>query len=281
MSTPSKMPLPSGPRTIVPPSAFVPHGVSPVPGAPTPLLSNHGGAVIQAIEVVPIYWGAGWASGSNGQLSTQIDGFFDYIVTSSLMDMLAEYSLPGTPIQHGTRLSSLRITSSEPGDVTSTGRQVTDAQIQQALEGWIADHTAPATTANTLYFIYLPPGCVSVGPGGNGGSCSSYCGYHDVIAGTGIYYAVIPYVNCNGCLFPGAFLDTITEVTSHELAEAITDPALNTWWDPDTGNEIGDICNRQTVRLGNYLVQTEWSNTQRACVFNAAVPPRARSPLER
>src|SRR5262249_17301037 len=33
------------------------------------------------------------------------------------------------------------------------------------------------------------------------------------------------------------------------------------------GNEIGDICNRQTLRLGGYLIQTEWSNSQGACVL--------------
>ena len=27
--------------------------------------------------------------------------------------------------------------------------------------------------------------------------------------------------------------------------------------------ELGDICNRQTTRLGGYLVQTEWSNAQK------------------
>ena len=64
-----------------------------------------------------------------------------------------------------------------------------------------------------------------------------------------------------------AFLDTLTEVSSHELCEAITDPTLGTWFDPNTNNEIGDICNRQTVRLGNFLVQTEWSNELTSCAF--------------
>ena len=35
---------------------------------------------------------------------------------------------------------------------------------------------------------------------------------------------MIPFANCSGCVFPGQFLDTLTEVSSHELAEAITDP---------------------------------------------------------
>lgn len=100
------------------------------------------------------------------------------------------------------------------------------------------------------------------------------CGYHDHI-GVNIYYAVIPYVTCNDCVFPGSFLNTLTEVSSHELCEAITDPTLSTWWDSNTGNEIGDICNRQRAELGGFTIQTEWSNSQSACVIASAVraPP--------
>ena len=254
------------PRQIVPPVDFVARGLAPIAGAPTARLTNHGGKVIGSVEVVPIYWGAAWASGVNAQLASQLDGYFDYITTSSLIDMLSEYSLPATPIARGKRLTSLSVPGSEPGTVTPNGRQVTDAQIQQAIQGWIGDHTLPANTDNTLYFVYLPPNVSCVGPGGTGASCSQFCGYHGAFGGN-IYYAVIPYVNCNGCVFPGNFLDTLTEVSSHELCEAITDPALSTWWDQNTGDEIGDICNRQTATLGGYVVQTEWSNAQNACVI--------------
>ena len=258
--------LPNRPRNIVPPSDFVAHGVSPIAGAPVPSLTNHGGTVLQAVQVVPIYWGAAWAGGTNATLASQIDSFFDFIVTSQLMDMLSEYSLAGTPIQHGSRLTSVPIAESEPGTVTASGRQVTDAQIQTAIQGWINTGRAPAVTANTLYFLYLPPN-VQVIQSPTSASCTQFCGYHGSF-GSGVYYAVIPFVNCGGCLFSGAFLDTITEVSSHELSESITDPTLSTWWDPNTGNEIGDICNRQTVRLGNYLVQTEWSNSQGVCTIS-------------
>ena len=98
-------------------------------------------------------------------------------------------------------------------------------------------------------------------------SCVGYCGYHFNFGN--VYYAVIPFANCPGCQFNGDFLDTLTEVSSHELAEAVTDPAGNGWLDPSLkpSDEIGDICNRQTVRMGGYLVQTEWSNAQGVCAF--------------
>jgi hypothetical protein len=258
-----------GPRTVVPPVEFAPHAAAAVVGAPGPSLQNHGGPVIQSVEVVPIYWGSAWSGADNSTLASKLDGFFDFIVTSEMMDMLGEYGTPASPIGRGRRIASVRMSASEPGTQTATGRQVTDAQIQQSLQSWIANGTAPPTTANTLYFIYLPPATVCIDQNGDA-SCAQLCGYHSHIGGN-VYYAVVPYVSCNGCVFSGDFLDTLTEVSSHEFCEAITDPALSTWWDPATGNEIGDICNRQTTRLGPYLIQTEWSNKQSACVIAPAI----------
>ena len=266
----------AGPRQIVPPESFLARGLAPAVGSPPPSLQNHGGPVIGAVEVVPIYWGAAWASGPNAALATQLDGFFDFILTSAYIDLLHEYSTPTTEIKHGQRLASARIANSEPGTVSGGVRQVTDGQIQTALQGWISNHTVPATTANTLYFVFLPPSVVSIL--GTDRSCQSFCGYHNHIGN--VYYAVIPFADCAGCVFQGQFLDTLTEVSSHELAEAITDPELNAWWETGAGDEIGDICNRQTTRLGGYLVQTEWSNAQNACVvapLPAVTAPRQSS----
>ena len=251
----------AGPSGIVPTADFVARGVAPAADA-IPNLVYLGGPVIESVEVVPIYWGAAWATGPNLQLASRLDQFFDFIVTSPYLDLLREYGTPTTPIRYGRRLASAPVSGSEPGTVTSSGRQVTDAQIRAQLQAWIANKTVPTTTANTLYFIFLPPNVVSL-LGDGTKSCTAFCGYHSHIGN--VYYAVIPFATCPGCVFAGDFLDTLTEVISHELAEAITDPALNAWVDP-VNSEIGDICNRQTTRLGGFLVQTEWSNRQKACV---------------
>jgi len=255
-----------GPRQIVPVAEFVGRGLAAAIGAPAPSLTNHGGPVLGSVQVVPVYWGAKWAADPNAQLATHLDGFFDFLVTSPYMDLLNEYSTATTQIQHGQRLASARVADSEPGTLTGGVQEVTDAQIQAALQGWIADNTVPAATASTLYFVFLPPDVVSVL--GTKRSCQDYCGYHNHI--DGVYYAVIPFADCQGCVFPGQILDTLTEVSSHEFAEAVTDPALNAWWEDGQGDEIGDLCNRQTTRLGGYLVQTEWSNAQNACAIASA-----------
>ena len=254
----------AGPRRIVP---MVTPQMLAAPAAPAGAqLQYHGGKLLESVEVVPIYWGAFWATAAGAQLSTQIDGFFDFILTSSLIDLLAEYSTPTMQIGRGQRLASVRIPNSEPGTIVGGVRQVTDAQLQQALQGWVTDGTVPAVTPNTLYFFYLPDGTVSVD--GNTKSCQDYCGYHNHVNQT-LFYAVEPYITCQGCSF-GVILDSLTKVSSHELCEAITDPALDAWWDPNTGDEIGDICNSSTARLGNYLIQPQWSNAQGACVVQPA-----------
>ncbi len=121
----------------------------------------------------------------------------------------------------------------------------------------------PQPTANTLYFVYLPPG-TSVVQGGSQ-SCTAFCGYHSAIPGTNpsVYYAAMPYPNCQGCLGGLAPLDALTSTSSHELCEAITDPVPGQGWYDDSSGEIGDICAWKTKQVGPYTVQLEWSNKAR------------------
>jgi hypothetical protein len=255
------------PRLIVP--MISEHGSAfsfAAAGASLPHLTYHGGPLLTSAQVVTIFWGAAWNQAAQAALIPQINQFFDFILTSSLMDVLTEYSVSGQQIGHGSRTGSVKITTTEPGGGTGT---VSDAQIQQALQGWISAGTVPPRTSNTLYFVYLPPGVVSTM--GGGASCQQYCGYHNQIGGA-TFYAVEPYITCAGCSF-GQIFNSLTKVSSHELCEAITDPALNAWFDPNTGDEIGDICNGGITQLGGYTVQTEWSNLANMCVLRPEFSP--------
>ncbi len=154
------------------------------------------------------------------------------------MDTLKEYSTPTTVIGHGRRVGTVNVSANEPGTMVGGVKTVTDAEIQQALQGWIANNTVPATTANPLYFVYLPPDVVSTFQ--NMQSCTAYCGYHENV-GT-VYYAIEPYLACPGCT-SGSILDSLTKVSSHELAEAVTDPANGGgWWDPNSGDDARAGC---------------------------------------
>jgi hypothetical protein len=68
------------------------------------------------------------------------------------------------------------------GAVTITqptlSHSVTDAAIQKTLQQQIKSNASvPKPDANTLYFIYLPPGTAVVQGGPR--SCQAFCGYHD------------------------------------------------------------------------------------------------------
>jgi hypothetical protein len=248
------------PKTIVP-LLSEQRAKTPEDMAQAPYLTYHNGPLLTNAEVVLIFWGNDWTQADQNTLITQLNQFFDYILTSPLIDLLAEYSVDGSTIGYGSRTGTFIITDTEPGDGTG---QVTDAQIQDALQNWINSGTISPTTANTLYFVYLPPDVVCVMSDGSQ-SCQVFCGYHNQIDGT-IFYAVEPFITCDGCTTGGIF-DSLTVVSSHELCEAITDPALNGWWDDSSGEEIGDICTAVTGQLGDYTIQAEWSNNANDCIF--------------
>jgi len=225
--------------------------------ATAPHLSYRNGPLLTTVEVFAIFWGKAWQSGTNGALSDQLNSFFDFILASSLMDQLAEYSVTGKTIGHGKRTGSLKLIDSEPGS------SIEDATIQQKLQSAIAAGTLPAATANSLYFFFLPPG-TQVTMGGSA-SCNDFCGYHDATANN-LFYAVMPYPGCSGCQGGLATLAALTSTSSHELCEAVTDPIPGQGWYDDAHGEIGDICAWQTKQIGDYTVQLEWSNSAHACV---------------
>ncbi len=224
---------------------------------PAAQLTYRGGPLLESVKVFTIFWGQAWQTNPNSSLANQINQFFGFVVSSGLVDQLAEYSVPGQTIGHGSLIGTVTIVN------PALSSSVTDAMIQTTLQQEIdSNSSVPKPDANTLYFIYLPPGTAVVQGGSK--SCQSFCGYHDTF-GSGIYYAVMPYPNCAGCLGSLATLDALTSTSSHEFCEAITDPVPGQGWYDDTNGEIGDICAWQAKKLGNYTVQLEWSNKDANC----------------
>lgn len=222
-----------------------------------PHLTYRNGPLLTAVEVLTIFWGQAWQQPANRNIADQMNAFFDYIVTSKLIDLLHEYSVAGRTIGHGKRIGTVNLTSSEPGN------SVEDAALQQFLTKEINSGTLPPATPNTLYFVFLPPGTQVVQ--GGSASCKTFCGYHDATPG-GIFYAVMPYPGCPGCTGGLAPLDALTSTSSHELCEAITDPIPGLGWYDDSYGEIGDICAWKTRILDGHTIQLEWSNAADACV---------------
>jgi hypothetical protein len=222
-----------------------------------PKLTYRNGPLLTSVQVFTIFWGAAWNSAPQSALLPKVNQFFDFILSSQLIDQLGEYSVPNQAIGRGSRIGTVTLATPAPG------KTVDDSAIQKFLQQQITGASLPAATPNTLYFVFLPPG-VTVTQGGSA-SCKVFCGYHDAI-NSKIFYAVMPYPSCAGCLGGAAAFDALTSTTSHELCEAVTDPVPGQGWYDDNNGEIGDICAWQTRTLGGYTIQLEWSNAANRCL---------------
>lgn len=229
--------------------------------AATPHLTYNGGPLLTNVEVFTIFWGSGWKQPTQAALANNLNDFFRSIVTSSLIDQMAEYSVPGKIIGHGSFVGTTALTKPAPRKTT------TDTQIRNMLQKQIATNPAfPQPTANRLYFVFLPSGITVQFQGSL--SCQVFCGYHNDIGGN-IFYAVMPFPDCSGCL-NGSPLESLTVTSSHELCEAITDPIAGQGWywfaDQQNQGEIGDVCEGGSKQVGAFTVQKEWSNSANRCV---------------
>src|SRR5947209_18367853 len=112
--------------------------------AAAPHLTYRNGPLLSAVEVFTIFWGAAW-QGAQQALAGQINQFFDFILTSPLIDQLSEYSVPHFPIGHGKRTGTATLTTPQPG------HSVSDTAIQHMLQHQIAtNHAFPHPTPNAL-----------------------------------------------------------------------------------------------------------------------------------
>jgi hypothetical protein len=263
-----------------------------------PDLQYYGGPVISSVQVLVVYWG----NNVSPIATTGIPGFFSAVTNSNWTDTLSEYSTNGViPVVGGTAgtqaigRGSLSGVFSITPSAANSGTLVDDSQIQVELLAQInAGHLpAPATDSNglvtTLYMIYFPPGVTISLQGAE--SCVQFCAYHGTVNlnSLDVPYGVLPDLGptaaCSSGCAGGTELEDLTTVSSHELAEAITDTAVGlattdgpplAWYDTVNG-EIGDICNasgdpnNQAVLSGSgYTVQKIWSNIQQDCV---SAPP--------
>jgi hypothetical protein len=226
--------------------------------AAAPHLTYRNGPLLSSVEVFTVFWGAAWQQAAQHDMATKINEFFGFILTSPLIDQMAEYSVPLYPISHGKLTGTTTITKPR------LGHSVTDSAIQHMLQQEITTNSSfPQSSPNALYFVYLPPN-VKVIQGG-GASCQVFCGYHSDINGQ-VFYAVMPYPGCPGCTGTLSPLDALTSTSSHELCEAITDAIPGQGWYDDANGEIGDICAWKTKKVGAFSVQLEWSNGANACI---------------
>jgi hypothetical protein len=233
-------------------------------------LKYYGGPVLGNVNVYAVYWG------TQVRFQSYINAFFSAITQSAYFDWLAEYNTPTQSIGRGS-FGGAVIDSTPP-----PGTAISDGQIQAEIGRLIDAGTLPPNDGNNLYMLYFPPGVTITGPVGTGTSCVEFCAYHGTFVKNNAYgyYGVMPDLggNCStGCGHNAAQQDNLTQVSSHELIEAVTDGAVGlatsagpplAWYDATNG-EIGDICVRQSGQVAGFTIQLEWSNHANACIATA------------
>ena len=220
----------------------------------------HGGQLLSNVEAQPVYLGSDWSTNQTLNNSTaSIDTFVGYLVQSPYMDMLTQ---AGYNVGRGTSTAGKELNVN-----INKATGITDAQIQSDLQSAISAGQLSSPDANRLYVVYVEPSVLI--KLGTSNSSTGFLGYHGAFAGkdaTGkpadIRYAVVAYPGSPNPSaasqgFASAF-NQLTSVTSHELAEAVTDPDVNYkavgWYDDRQNGEIGDLTRQNSV-LNGYLVQ--------------------------
>jgi hypothetical protein len=255
-----------------------------------PTVSFFGGNLLSQVQAQALYLGNEFSSAPASPEMATLDTFLKDVTGGPYLQALASagYNVgPGSAVAGAVDNTAL-----------TAGSTISDAFIRARLQADITSGLVQAPNANTLYVVYVEPDvAVNLGSG-QGTTQQGILGYHTAFLGANgapIRYAVVvsPGGAAHNSVLPEATtaVDQLTAVTSHELAEAVTDPDINSnvnngrlgWFDPQRG-EIGDIEENNPnafVRMadGHLVQEVADKNDQLLSIFPAAPPTTPPSGL--
>jgi hypothetical protein len=256
-----------------------PSSTYPAPHPPFPTVTNFGGPVLTAPNIVTITF-----SSQDPTLVSAIQSFDDTITTTSWWKSVsAGYCSPNgstTCIGTGGGGGHVSLTEAAPTTLTDSAVQTATSTVRTFIQSHVTSGAFPAPTPNTIYAVYFPS-TTSITLNGTQ-SCTAFGAYHYWMnatpkgggAAVRTAYAVLP--DC------GRGTD-ITVAASHEFMEAATDPQPNentTFYMADPAwltvwgglGEVGDLCVGTHATAGSFNVQRIWNN-QAALASNAPCEP--------
>jgi hypothetical protein len=212
--------------------------------------TDHNGTVIQFLRAYLIFWGSAWTSNPPPTPTTaQVADAVNRILSGGYLTGLSQYR----GIGQGYILGSTTITSSNPPN------GFTDTNVSNFINGLINAGTIPNLDADnqTLYIVFMPRG--------TNASNSNFIGEHTYFTNSNNKRVHFAWVTNNGTL------SSISIITSHEIAEAMTDPEGSAILG-DAGTcsgtgwcEIGDVCQGTDGTVNGASVQSYWSQNDKAC----------------
>jgi hypothetical protein len=227
--------------------------------------------LIQNAVIVPIFYGSAWTAPAQANEIVMLDAFMEYITSakSPLIAFLSsQYDV--TPKTPGYDRASYTIdggTLWAGNSLEPTGNDVVNVNVPPVLidgtdpsiiEQEINEGHVPAPTASAIYVVFTPPG-VKVYDAERAGVPigREWYGFHDAFgnssssSGFAYYVAVTSpgdaFENLSGSVGGRSLnaFQSLTEILTHELTEAITDPKSDGsgWNDRQFANdgEIADM----------------------------------------
>jgi hypothetical protein len=259
------------------PSHFMPTKVTSVrPLASTqsvitgPLINHYQGMypVLTHPVVYVVYWG--WTSDPYAE-QAYLENFLSTVGGTPWLNTVVQYSYAGYSTDY------FASSWSDPSPVPD---HPTDAQIQSEVAAAVSTFGLYSSDEgidyNNVIIVATPTGHSTAGFGVPGGFCAYHGGTADPATGTNVSYINLPYMpdagGACGENFVNGPLDGVSIVAGHELAEALTDPLLSSWFDA-SGYEVADKCAwtnlaNITTALGTFAVQPLWSNYANSCVLS-------------
>jgi len=211
---------------------------------------DHGGRVLSAAHIYPIYWGEYWAPGAS-PTPDEITRALRTVLAGSYLAGLTQYRDIGPAVIRGSHV----ITTSDPPS-RFTGRD-----IEAFLDTLFDAGVLPARDEQAVYVVTIPPG-INTGEGDDLVGEHSYYQRH----GHRVHYAWIT---------DSVALEGATQTTTHEIVETLTDPEGTAIvgrrpdaCDKDGWCEIADICS-DAAKLDGVMVAPYWSNIAGNCVIPA------------
>ena len=241
-------------------------------------LLYYGGPIIAEPKIQVVFWNDNVDPSVIGNIS---DFYIEYL-KSPYMSWLTEYSTVGLKSVEGREgTNQIYKEGRWIGEVMlkpSTDKtNLNDQEIQAEIVKQIDLGTLPKPDENTVYMMHFPQN-ISIDMEGMK-SCDAFGGYHYFFKNEkygNIFYAVMPE-----CVYYGkGGIDFATQVSAHELFEAVTDamptdsssPAYPQAWNNYQGYEISDICggagkgSLQGAKR-SYSIPKHWSNAKNSCIL--------------
>ena len=219
-------------------------------------MTYHGGKIMTAAVTKTIFWGTSWGTYAGDKI-TGLDTWYTGFSNSNYAKTTTEYTGSNGTVGAATTYQGHVVDTSAASGGNNTSAIL--AEVCKVI-------TNPDASGNGYYAVYTDK------PRGNAG----YCAWHS--AGTcggkvvqfAFFWKLDGDPGCDPADTSGLHsqgLAALANVSGHELAEAMTDPASPGAWYDSSGAENGDKCawtwGAPLVTLSNgsqWKIQGEWSN---------------------